>query len=143
MEIFIKILKDEKAWAVLKPGTLMNGFTPATYRTQDGLSYYKFRYVNLGRYFEIDIIEQPSYRGRNSGMHVAHWLTSGRGGKKICVSSGREPETIGAAKALSMGWAELTNEYIKTGKTIDRQVADNHRISQRENKPSLWEQLFG
>jgi len=53
-------------------------------------------------------------------------LPSARGGLKICVNDGHEPTSIQAAKALAIGWAELTNTYIKTGVTIDVQVARNN-----------------
>jgi hypothetical protein len=100
--------------------------TPATYRTKDGLSYYKFQYHKVEDYYEIDILEQPSYGSRNSSMSVAHWLNSARGGKKICITSGKEPKSLEAAKNISMEWAELTNTYIKTGKTIDDQIASRN-----------------
>ncbi|MBP6237597.1 MAG: hypothetical protein KA536_15715 [Saprospiraceae bacterium] len=97
--------------------------SPAIYRTRDGLSYYHFQYVKVNDYYEIDITQQPSYDVRSSEQHIAHWLSSARGGKKICISSGKEPRTLDAARKISIEWAELTNEYIKTGRTIDAQLA--------------------
>ncbi|MBP6237609.1 MAG: hypothetical protein KA536_15775 [Saprospiraceae bacterium] len=106
------------------PGVLQNPIiSPAIYRTRDGLSHYHFQYLKVNNYFEIDIIQQPPYGIRNSNMSVAHWLNSVRGGKKICISLGKEPITLEAARNISMEWAELTNEYIKTGRTIDEQIA--------------------
>ena len=112
----------------LLSGTLHATYSPATYRTKDGASYYKYRFVEIGGgKFEIDILEQPSYRGRDSGARVVHRLPSARGGLKICVSEGCEPTSLDAAKNLAIGWAELTNTYIKTGVTIDEQVIRNAR----------------
>ncbi|MBP6237594.1 MAG: hypothetical protein KA536_15700 [Saprospiraceae bacterium] len=121
----------------LKKGTLHSS-SKATYRTKDGRSIYQFQYARVGTYFEIDILSHPSYGNRDAGQHTAHWLSSYRtGGKKICVSQGKEPRTLQAAKDLSIGWAELTNTYIKTGQTIDDQVRANNRPS------GFIEWLFG
>ena len=110
----------------IKPGTLHNtGFSPATYRTKDGNAVYKFRFVDLGGKYEIDIISQPPYESRSSGNAVSHRLPSTRGGNKICLSTGFEPTTLDSAKKICMEWAELTHTYIKTGKSIDKQVKEN------------------
>jgi hypothetical protein len=111
----------------IKPGTLHNtGYSPATYRTKDGNAVYKFRFVDLGREkYAIDIISQPSYESRSSGNAVSHRLPSKRGGNKICLSTGFEPTTLDSAKKICMEWAELTHTYIKTGKSIDKQVKEN------------------
>lgn len=135
----------------IKEGTLHADYSPATYRTKDGSSYYKFRYVDIGGRFEIDIIEQPSYRHRDTSAHTTHRLPSVRGGQKICISSGHEPSTLEVAKNISMQWAELTHTYILTGKNIDAQVAENARRSNNTNpdngsnnrKRSFWDWLFG
>ena len=109
----------------LKAGTLCASFSPATYRTKDGSAVYKFRYVDIGGKFEIDILEQPSYRFRGNEAHITHRLPSSRSGQKICITSGHEPTTLDGAKNISTQWAELTHEYIKTGTTIDKQVSQN------------------
>lgn len=107
----------------IKPGTLhSSGYAPATYRTKDGSGIYKFRFVNIGGKFEIDILSQPSYAGRSDGTITSHRLPSARGGKKICLTTGKEPKDITAAKNICMEWAELTQTYIKTGNSIDKQV---------------------
>jgi hypothetical protein len=127
--------QDNIQYDIIIPGVLESS-SEATYRTQDGRSYYKFRYVKVGSHYEIDIISQPTYSNRNSSQHTAHWLPSSRGGRMICVSRGKEPRTLDGAKSLSTGWAELTNTYIKTGKTIDDQVIAN-------NKGGFFQWLFG
>jgi len=110
----------------IKPGTLHNtGYSPATYRTKDGNASYKFRFVDLGGKYEIDILSQPSYVSRSSGSAVSHRLPSARGGHKICLSKGFEPTTLDSAKKICMEWAELTHTYIKTGTSIDKQVKEN------------------
>lgn len=121
----------------IKPGVLRVEYTPATYRTKCGTGIYKFRYVDLGDFFEIDILEQPSYNGRPSGGHASHRLPSDRGGEKICLAPGHEPKTIDQAKKVSIEWADLTQTYINTGRTIDEQVND------KANSKSLWKKIIG
>ncbi|GHS92913.1 hypothetical protein FACS1894203_5510 [Bacteroidia bacterium] len=106
-------------------GTLCANYSPATYRTRDARALFTFRYVDIGGKFEIDIISQPLYGSRDSSLHATHRLSSSRGGYKICISTGHEPRTLDKAKKISMEWAELTHNYINTGRTIDAQVAAN------------------
>jgi hypothetical protein len=130
----------------INDGTLYAGFSPATYRTKDGNAFYKFRYVDIGGNYEIDIVEQPSYRHRDTSAHVIHRLPSVRGGEKICISSGHEPTTLEGAKKISMQWAELTHVYITTGKTLDQQVSQNassNRSSNSNKRGGFLEWLFG
>ena len=103
-------------------GTLCATYSPATYRTKDGKAYYRFRYVDIGGKFEIDILEQPSYRNRDSSALATHRMPSIRGGYRISVAGDREPTTIDEAKSSSQQWAELTHEYIHSGNTIEAQV---------------------
>jgi hypothetical protein len=125
-----KLNKNEvcrRGYETIKAGTLYATNSPGTYRTHDGEDYYKFRFVGSGGKFEIDILEQPSYRGRDERAEITHRLPSDRSGKKICVTPGLEPTSLSAAYKLAMGWAELTNTYIKRGITIDDQVKRNSR----------------
>lgn len=85
-----------------------------------------FNYINLGRYWEIDIARLPDYRGKNTSAYIIHTLPSDRGGRKICVATGHEPRSERDAKKLSMSWADLQAEYIKTGVTPDDQIRRNH-----------------
>ncbi|UOY05010.1 hypothetical protein L0P88_13720 [Muricauda sp. SCSIO 64092] len=99
-----------------------------TYRTEDGDAYFKFSYHWVGNGYEIDIHEQPSYGGRNADSETAHWLISRRdANRKICIKRNALPKTLEDAKKFSMAFAELTWEYIKTGVSIDSQVAMNHQ----------------
>ena len=86
-----------------------------------------FNYINVGGYWEIDIARFPDYRGRSTSAYIIHTLPSDRGGRKICVATGHEPRTERDAKKLSMSWADLQAEYIKTGRTPDQQIQANHR----------------
>ena len=86
-----------------------------------------FNYINVGRYWEIDIVRLPNYRGKDTSASIIHTYPSARGGKKICVATGHEPRSERDAKKLSMSWADLQAEYIKTGKTPDTQIRENHR----------------
>lgn len=96
------------------------------YRTSDGQAYFFFRYVRIPyEGYEIDIMSQPSYRTRSNDASVTHRLSSIRPDCNhiICVRLRYAPKTEEAAKKLSMDWAELTWNYIKTGQTIDQQLA--------------------
>ncbi len=131
------ILRGGEAAEEIKPGVLRIEYTPATYRTKCGRGVYKFRYVDLGNYFEIDILSQPSYNGRSFGGHITHRLSSSRGGYKICIASPHVPKTIDVAKKMSTEWSDLTQTYINTGKTIDKQLME------KENSKSLWKKIIG
>lgn len=85
-----------------------------------------FNYIDLGNYWEIDIVRLPDYRGRDTSAGTIHTLPSSRGGRKICLATGHEPRDERAAKKLSMSWADLQAEYIKTGVTPDEQIRRNH-----------------
>ena len=121
-------------------GTLCASYSPATYRTKDGTAVYKFRYIDIGGKFEIDILEQPSYSYRDTSAHKTHRLPSARNGQKICISAGCEPTTLEGAKNISTQWAELTNTYIKTGRSIDDQVSQN---SSGKKSGGFLDWLFG
>lgn len=139
-----KAKKEISSTEQLKQGTLHAPYSPATYRTKDGNAFYKFRYVDIGGKFEIDIVEQPSYCHRDTSAHIIHRLPSARGGQKICISSGHEPKTLDGAKTISMQWAELTHTYILTGRNIDDQVSQNARPTTNTKKTGgLLEWLFG
>ena len=120
----------------LQPGILCVDFLYGNLRnilyrskvTDNGRYFdFVFNYINLGGYWEIDIARLPDYRGRNTSAYIIHTLPSDRGGKKICVATGHEPRTEKDAKKLSMNWADLQAEYIKTGRTPDQQIQANHR----------------
>lgn len=124
----------------IKPGIFYaTSYGPATYRTKDGKEMFKFRFVDIGGKFEIDILSQPSYGSRDSGSIASHRLPSARGGNKICISAGKEPKSLESARNICMEWSELTHTYIKTGKSIDSQVMNN---SKPEQKKGFWDFLL-
>lgn len=99
-----------------------------TYRTEDGVAYFKFSYHWVNSGYEIDIHQWPSYENRSSTSHMAHWLNSPRQAKrKICIKKNYMPKTLDGAQKFSIAWAELTWTYIKTGVSIDAQIATQHR----------------
>ena len=124
-ECQVRDSKPNRENEALLSGTLCATYSPAIYRTEDGEAYYRFQFIKLGEKFEIDILEQPPYRGRDESYNVAHRLPSDRGGLKVCVTAGSEPTSLEDVKKLAIGWAELTNTYIKSGITIDEQVQQN------------------
>ncbi len=103
-------------------GTLFS-YQIYTYVTKCGARFkFSYHWVN-GKYYECDIHSQPSYGSRSIGINTIHRLDSPRDAKhKICVTNGREPKTLAGIKKLSCEWADLTEYYIKTGTTLDRQI---------------------
>lgn len=101
------------------------------YRTKDGKAHYVFRYVNIGSEYspryEIDILAQPEYEGvcNESDLPTTHRLPSPRGDckYKICIYESKMPRDLQKAMKISMDWAELTHTYIRTGRTLDRQIS--------------------
>ncbi len=95
---------------------------------RSGFKYhFVFDYVNCGGYYEVDILEYPDCRGRSESSGTIHWLNSARGGKKICIASGKEPRSLSAAHTLSESWALYVARYILTGLTIDQQINQQQR----------------
>jgi len=95
-----------------------------TYRTNDGVAYFKFSYHWTNNGYEIDIHQQPSYEDRISDCHTIHRLSSSREAPyKICVNTKAYPKTLEAAQKFSMAFAEYTWEYIKTDVSIDTQIS--------------------
>jgi len=107
----------------IQPGTLFS-YQIYTYVAKCGARYqFSYHLIN-GKYYECDIHSQPSYGSRLTDISTIHRLSSPRDAKyKICVSEGKEPTTLAGIKKISCEWADLTQNYIKTGITIDRQIA--------------------
>lgn len=113
----------------------MRNFSKHIYRTKDGLHYFEFAYTQMscpqGEYFEITILTQPSYGSRNDGNSICHRLTSKsmEGKMRVCITENKLIEATGTldkARAVSIGWAEMTSKYILSGETIDQQVQKLH-----------------
>lgn len=92
------------------------------YRTRDGQADYKFSFERqLDNNYRIVILDMPSYQRRDTGFHTTHHLTDGQGRYYVCWTGALRSEDD--AKKVAALWADLTQTYIKTGKTIDAQVA--------------------
>lgn len=100
------------------------------YKTKDGRAVFVFSYEYQPEgYYVIAIHHLPSYQGRDERASVAHWLDECDESpldKKICFHEGKEPTTLEKAKNISVQWAELTWNYIRTGVTIDEQIIRNN-----------------
>ncbi|GHU30478.1 hypothetical protein AGMMS50256_17480 [Betaproteobacteria bacterium] len=86
------------------------------YRTQDGQADYSFSFEpqSNGEIY-IYIFKQPSYQGRNEDAHATHRYTDSRDGRKyICREP--QPRTESDARKVAAAWADLTQEYIRSGK---------------------------
>lgn len=87
---------------------------PATakfYRSRDGRSYFKFRFVPGRRHFDIYCLSHPSLNGHDPSPHKTHLFSSGQ----ICLVAGREPKDQARAEELAQQWAEYFLEYRRTG----------------------------
>ena len=86
-----------------------------TYRSKDSMYLFQFRFFPVGAYYDIDIMEMPSYGIRSSDLHVTHRLPSERGGYKICFGDPKIITDLNTAKRWAASWCELTVKYIKEG----------------------------
>lgn len=60
------------------------------------------------------------YGRRRSGLHVTHRL---RDGARYYVCFTPEPGSLRAMAKVAAYWADMTVVYVRTGRTIDEQVA--------------------
>ena len=90
------------------------------YRTKDGRADYQFSFEQQrDRSWRAYILNMPSYRSRNTGLHTTHRLTDG-GRYYVCWDS--KLRSLESAQQVAALWADLTQVYIRTGRTIDQQV---------------------
>ena len=108
---------------------ILNGLRYCSVNTGPGYKKYIFgaNIIKVGDYYEIDLTSLPDFEGRDMSAFVIHTLSSDRGGKKICVSTGKEPRDEKSAKDLFMSWCDLNAVYIITGKTPNEQIEENYR----------------
>lgn len=94
-------------------------------------------------YFEVELLEVPSYRGRADDAHTSHRITSDRNTQIICVAEnkGAEPKTHQEALNLFTTWADLSSDYIATGKTLDQQIKARHSSKAFRWFHSPWNSL--
>ena len=103
------------------------------YKTQDGRAIFKFEYYKEPTHIEIDILEIPSFRGRNEDGLVIHRMESARG-QQICIAEHFRPTTIEKANAIAKDWSELVWRYIQTGLTLDNQIRDRSEAKKRAKR---------
>lgn len=91
--------------------------TRDTYRSNNGKYYFEFAFENTGDFFYAHILDQPSYRGRDDGLHPTHRLSSNFSGatKRICFGNDNDVKTLSAVRKYSEAWAEATVKYIERG----------------------------
>lgn len=91
------------------------------YRTKDGQADYQFSFEKQsGGSFRSVILNMPSYGSRDMGLRTTHRLTDSNGHYYVCWD--RPLKNENEAMRVAARWADLTQTYIKTGKTIDEQV---------------------
>ena len=84
------------------------------YRTQDGRADYVFSFEEQvdGTWLPF-IVSQPSYNGRDTGLHATHRLTRG---DRYYVCWTKALESLADAKEVAALWADQTQIYISTGR---------------------------
>lgn len=86
----------------------------AYYRTRDGKADYKFSFEEqVDGSWRAYIESQPSYNGRDTGLHPTHRLIDGDR-YYICWDS--PLKSLKQVKYVAALWADATQEYIRTGK---------------------------
>ena len=89
------------------------------YRTKDGLTDYGFSFErqNDGSW-RAYIINMPSYGSRDGNNYVTHRKTDG---SRSFVCWSRDLYSENEMRRVAAKWADLTQVYIRTGRTIDEQ----------------------
>jgi hypothetical protein len=91
------------------------------YRTKDGLSDYGFSFESQSDgSWRAYIVSMPSYGHRDTSLHVTHRLRDLDGRYYVCWS--QPLYSLEDIKKVAALWADLTQEYIKTGRTFDEQM---------------------
>jgi hypothetical protein len=85
------------------------------YRTRDGRAHFTFQFHEVGGHYEVDIVDMPSYGGRDSSLHNTHRLPSDRGGYKVCIGGESSVRSLEQARRWAKSWSEETWKYIKHG----------------------------
>ncbi len=91
------------------------------YRTKDGMADYKFslEYQSGGGY-QAFILDMPSYNGRDQDIYTTHRSIDEHGRYYVCWSKPLYTEE--ELKKVVALWSDLTQTYIRTGRTIDQQT---------------------
>lgn len=84
------------------------------YRTKDGRADYGFSFEReTSGEWRAYIVSQPSYQGRDTGMHPTHRLYNTAGRPYVCWTTTLRSEH--EARQVARTWADKTQNYIKTG----------------------------
>ena len=90
------------------------------YRTKDGRADFGFSFERESDgTWRAYIQSMPDYGSRDTSLHTTHRLRSG-GRYYVCWDSPLNSER--EARSVAALWADLTQKYIRTGRTIDDQV---------------------
>lgn len=87
---------------------------------------YTFRYVNdresPGK-VKVYVEQQSSYGNRDTSVDVIHrWSARDGAPPYICFKEQFKPTSFADAQRLAHDWADKTDTYIRTGKTISKQI---------------------
>lgn len=92
------------------------------YRTKDGLADYLFSFEQQSDgSWRAYILDMPSYGSRSTSGTVTHRLYDGR--HYVCFTP--PPRTLVDMQKVAAYWADLTQTYLRTGRTIDEQVRED------------------
>lgn len=95
------------------------------YRTRDGRADYQFSFERLSDGSIRPYIESmPSYGSRDTGLHTTHRLHDSSRRYYVCWN--RPLINVEDVKQVVALWSDLTQEYIKTGRTIDQQMRNRY-----------------
>ena len=97
------------------PKGVFNAYIIDIYGCRNGRDSFEFGFYWTGNYYEIDILEMPSYGSVSTDLHDTHRLPSNRGGYRICFGKPRIINSMSAAKKWAGAWSELTIMYIREG----------------------------
>lgn len=93
------------------------------YRTRDNRANFLFSFERQpDGCYRAYILRQPGYGRLPADLHTTHRLRDGRGRLYVCWTSPLRSEQ--EARTVAALWADLTQVYLRTGKSIDRQTAE-------------------
>ena len=92
-----------------------------SYRTNDGKAVFSFNISRNGSLYDSYITRRPDYANRDTDPHITHRYP-GNPYDQICFGDPTAVDTAEKARKFSEAWAEMTWEYIKTGKDFEKQA---------------------
>jgi len=88
------------------------------YRTTDGRADYEFSFEYKEDSYRAYILKMPSYQGRNESCVITHRLLDGN---RYYICWSQPIKSVEDLKKVAAKWSDLTQTYIRTGRTIDQQ----------------------